>query len=88
MFTDEQINQLQKIVSPIQEELQNLRGELAEHRQESQIEHQDLRVELAEHRRESQMEHQDLVQVIVESSDTMDKRITRVENHLHLSPLE
>ncbi|MFD8988988.1 hypothetical protein ACFVZ4_13140 [Streptomyces goshikiensis] len=117
MFTEEQLDQLRGLLSPIENRLgalergqnslelgqnslgqgqKDLLSQLEAHRKESKKEHEELGgliSGLAEHTDKAiEAAHQKTVEVLTNrmkvTFEHQDKRLTRVEKHLNLSPLD
>lgn len=96
MFTEEQLNQLRALLSPIENRLTAIEQGQDQHRQESKKEHEEiggLISGLAEHTDTVvDAAQQKTVQVLTNrmkvTFEHQDQRITRTEKRLDLPPLE
>ncbi|MFD8750187.1 hypothetical protein ACFV0O_04285 [Kitasatospora sp. NPDC059577] len=105
MFTEDQLNQLTKLLAPLLEGQGELRSEVGEIKREvgglrqevGDLKHEvaELRADFNGHVRQSKQDHEELLKAVISVGDAIhdkvehqDKRITRVEKHLNLTPLD
>ena len=88
MFTEEQLKQLRELLAPLAKGLRHIEDRLT-----------SLEVQLQAHIQQSKAQHDELVGLVIDSNELADKgnkevfsrqddRITRLERHLSLPPLE
>lgn len=93
MFTDEQLNQLRELLSPIEKQLGALEQGQEAHREDSKKQHEELGIlisGLAEHTDKAiDAAHQKTVDVLTNrmkvTFEHQDQRITHIETHLNNS---